>query len=42
MTALLAKWGHPIAATMTAGDAADVISLELLARAERSGALKGA
>jgi ATP-dependent helicase IRC3 len=40
MTALLAKWGVPMPATMTAGDAADVISLELLARAERR-AVKG-
>jgi ATP-dependent helicase IRC3 len=41
MTALLAKWGVPMPATMTAGEAADVISLELLARAERRGALTG-
>jgi ATP-dependent helicase IRC3 len=40
MTALLAKWGVPMPATMAAGDAADVISLELLARAERR-AVKG-
>jgi hypothetical protein len=42
MTALLAKWGHPMTAAMTAGEAADVISLELLNRAERRGALLGA
>jgi hypothetical protein len=42
MTALLAKWGVPMPATMTAGEAADVISLGLLARAERRGALRGA
>jgi ATP-dependent helicase IRC3 len=41
MTALLAKWGWPMPATMTAGDAADVISLELLVRAERRRALPG-
>jgi hypothetical protein len=41
MTALLAKWGVPMPATMTAGEAADVISLELLARAERRGVLTG-
>jgi hypothetical protein len=35
MTALLAKWGVPMPAAMTAGEAADVISLELLTRAER-------
>jgi ATP-dependent helicase IRC3 len=35
MVALLAKWGVPMPATMTAGEAADVISMELLARAER-------
>jgi ATP-dependent helicase IRC3 len=35
MTALLAQWGLPIAETLTAGEAADVISLELLTRAER-------
>jgi ATP-dependent helicase IRC3 len=40
MTMLLAQWGVPIPATMTAGEAADVISLELLARAERRGALR--
>jgi ATP-dependent helicase IRC3 len=39
MTALLAKWGVPMPATMTAGEAADVISLELLARAERRGSV---
>jgi len=40
MVALLVKWGIPMPATMTAGDAADVISLELLERAERRGALR--
>jgi hypothetical protein len=35
MTALLAQWGLPVAETLTAGEAADVISLELLTRAER-------
>ena len=34
MTALLATWGIPIPDGMTAGEAADVISLELLRRAE--------
>jgi ATP-dependent helicase IRC3 len=34
MTALLDKWGIPIPDGMTAGEAADVISLELLRRAE--------
>jgi hypothetical protein len=34
MTALLAKWGRLIPEHMTAGEAADVISLELLRRAE--------
>jgi superfamily II DNA or RNA helicase len=34
MTALLTRWGRSIPAGMTAGEAADVISLELLKRAE--------
>jgi hypothetical protein len=34
MTALLATWGMPIPDDMTAGEAADTISLELLRRAE--------
>ena len=34
MTALLARWGIPVPAGMTAGEAADVISLELLRNAE--------
>jgi ATP-dependent helicase IRC3 len=38
MMALLAKWGRPIPEQMTAGEAADVISLELLRRVEASDA----